>query len=64
MLDGHVFEPDDYRYPDWDDTSKCYDWKNYTTQEMRDEWPMFKVKHRRLIATMLKCVAFETEDWD
>lgn len=56
--------PEDWRCPDWDNAGKCYDWKNYVPEEIQAEWSMFRLKHRGMIARMLKDAAFRVEDWD
>jgi hypothetical protein len=64
MLNDNVYIPDDWRYPQWDDISKCYDWKNYTTAAIRQEWPKFTLKQRQLIAVLCQSVSYEIEAWD
>lgn len=55
--------PSDYSDPDWSNTSKVHDWKNYIIEELQNCWESFNPKQRLLIATNAQKIA-DNEEWE
>lgn len=53
----------DYIYPDFENTEKVHDWKNYVTDEIVLMWSSFNRVQKNAIGEMLQDVA-DLEEWD
>ena len=57
-----IHAPDDCLYPDFKDTGKVHDWKNYVSEALKLHWLDMPSGVRILIAACLQEIA-DNEDW-
>lgn len=55
--------PDDWEHPEWDVEWRVHNWRNYTTQELRDHWSNMTDATKKIVAAALDEIA-DREDWD
>lgn len=55
--------PHDYLKPDWANTARVHDWKNYVNDELRSMWHMFSPTQKAAIARNAEDFA-DREDWE
>ncbi len=55
--------PNDFYLPDWSATSKCHDWKNYVSDDLKSIWITFTEEQRQIIADSFNQIA-SNEEWD
>lgn len=53
----------DQETPDWDSRSRCHDWKNYVTDDLKAIWKSFSPEQKRVVADALQQAA-DKEEWD
>ena len=52
-----------YLNPDWSETSKVHNWKEYLSGEIKEIWNEFSVKQKHLIYRNAEDMAL-WEEWD
>jgi hypothetical protein len=55
--------PPDWAAPDWSNTGRVHDWKNYITDEVREMWNTFTDAQKQAIARQADKTA-SSEYWD
>lgn len=55
--------PQDWESPDFDNTDKVHDWKNYASDRMKTYWDVFTASQKMMVAECLQDVA-DSEHWD
>lgn len=63
MTDTNIGFGGDYLKPDWENTSRVHDWRNYITDQMKSQWDKFSSEQKRMIAEMADEAA-SGEQWD
>lgn len=53
----------EYIHPDWNDDSRIHNWKNYATDDLRNEWDNFSDNQKIIIGKALQEIALQ-EEWD
>ena len=49
--------------PEWENTTKVHDWRNYINDDLRNIWETFTDKQKEIIAKNADELA-SIEDWD
>lgn len=52
-----------YLNPDWENTSRVHDWRNYISEEMQQIWDTFSEEQKRVIYENTESMA-NREEWD
>jgi len=55
--------PPDWKYPEWDNPSKCHDWKNHIHIGVLSLWSTFNDLQKQAIARQAQELA-DNEDWE
>lgn len=55
--------PIDWQEPKWDEDDIVYNWRNYASKDLQNEWPNLTGRARLIIAASLNDVA-NAEEWD
>lgn len=55
--------PRDWKSPNWENTRRVHDWKNYITEEVQSMWDTFTDDQKKAIARSAEEIA-DREDWD
>lgn len=55
--------PNDWNEPDFQNTSKCHDWKNYVTVNVAGSWDTLKNFQKKAIAQCLQSIV-DREEWE
>lgn len=53
----------DINKPDFQNTSKAHDWRNYVPCDWQKNWEQFTERERQIIAVMAQSQA-DKEEWD
>lgn len=63
-IDGQTFTaPLDFIDPNWKNTQRVHDWKNYISEELQAAWNTFTLYQKSIIAANAQEQA-SGEDWD
>lgn len=55
--------PEDYLEPDFENTDRVHEWKNYASDRLIAYWTIFSPAQKMVIAECLQEIA-DTEHWD
>jgi len=55
--------PNDFYLPNWSAASKCHDWKNYVSDDLKSIWITFSDEQRQILAANFDEIA-SREEWD
>ncbi len=55
--------PEDWNNPDFENTEKVHDWKNYASDRLKAYWDVFTPAQKMMISECLQEIA-DSEHWD
>ena len=62
-MSDRLHPPYDWQNPKWDITDRIHNWRNYASDDLKDEWLSMSGKQRMIIASCLDEIA-SGEHWD
>ncbi len=54
--------PSDFKNPEWNEKYRVHNWRNYVTDEVKNEWGNFTKKQKKILSDNFQGIA-DTEDW-